>query len=519
MSMNQTQQIFPLRPGQIEDLSFHMRNPRGGNLSDPAAGKTAPANVWMYELATKYQAKTVFLMPTSLFKQNWKSFFKFTHFKPEEIVILRGTPAKRKKLMQNPDAKVFIASFNFFAPKPGRKEKRNEFGVVTQEAKPQGKSEYQLLKEAGHKIEALVVDEWHMGFKTISAARTLHLCWNVHNEIPIFVPLTGTAVDGHLSSVYPLIHCLEPRYYMNYDDFLNQHAIYDFFGTKIEGWRNVEKVKEILSRHCIRHTFEEVHGKDATVTVHQEYEMSDAHREFYMEYEDTAMMETPQGFREAAHGGEYVLRLRQIANCPEIFFEKFGVTKAKELELMKDEGFRINVLQALQTNKRFLVFAASKSEQRRLVKIAQEEGARVGLLNGNVPQGRQREKVDDDFTAHRLDGVIASPDVVSVGYDWNFLDIVMFYSADYRDSSFFQGYRRGVRGHRDHPLLVYVMYYLDSVEVDILQVMESKMETANATDASRKIFELVKKRHADLTLTHDKPGQRLTLAGMGLSKK
>lgn len=509
--------IFPLRPKQIEDVAFHMTHPKGGNLSDPAVGKTAPANVYMWHLWKEHGVKTIFLMPTSLFKQNYKSFFKFTHFEPDQIVIVRGTVNQRRKLMSNKRGVVFIASFGFFANGAGRKEKRDEFGRIIQEKKEGGPSVYSILRDCGHNPEALCVDEWHMGMKSMLAARTQALCWYVEHKLPIFIPMTGTAVDGHLHSVYPLIHALEPRYYLNYKDFLNQHAVYDFYGTRIEAWKNVEKVKEILQRHCIRHTFEETYGKDATVIEHQACEMSHAHREFYEEYESTAMMETPEGFREAAHGGEYVLRLRQICNCPEKFAEEWSVKEAESFELTKDERFRINISQALQTNKKFLVFAAFKQEHKRLAEIARDEGARIAILNGDVLQGKAREKIDDDMRSGKLDGVIASYDVVSVGYDWDFLDMIIDYSFDYKDSSFIQGYRRGVRGERKVPLLVYVMYYEESVEIDIMYIIEGKMKIANETDGTRKIFELIKRRNPKVNIGKDKPGEKLTLASMGLS--
>ena len=36
-----------------------------------------------------------------------------------------------------------------------------------------------------------------------------------------FVPMTGTLIDGRIEAAYPAIHAIEPRYYGNYQSFLN----------------------------------------------------------------------------------------------------------------------------------------------------------------------------------------------------------------------------------------------------------------------------------------------------------
>lgn len=486
--MDQNSQICTLRPKQIEALSFYMRNPRGANTSDPATGKTAPSNVWMYGLWDKYKCKSVFLMPTSLFKQNYKSFFKFTNFEADEVVLLRGTVKQRRALMANPRGKVFIASFDFFAPK----------GKQLDEP-----SEYDELRKF-HTIGAVFVDEWHRGFKSIASRRTQGLLFSLQ-WIPLLIPLTGTACDGHLDSVYPMIHAIEPRYYMNHQDFLNQHAIKDFHGSRVIGWKNVEKVKEILARHSIRHSFEEVYGKDETILEPQEFEMDPKHRALYDDYESTGLFDTEEGWKEAAHGGEMVIRLRQLCNCPEKLVEDLHVKAARDLVLTKDEGIATLLESAIQTNKQVLVFAAFKHEQRRIAEMVKDMGGRVAVLNGDVKQGAPREKIEEDFREKRLDFVVASPDLVEVGFDWPDIDIVIFYSMSYRDTSFIQGYRRGVRGKRVKPLLVYLLYYVKSVEEDVIHIVEGKMDIANQTDPTRTVFQLIKKRHKNLKVSEEKP--------------
>jgi hypothetical protein len=472
-----------------------MANPRGGNLSDPGAGKTPPTNVHLWHVWEDYGVKSIFLMPTSLFEQNRDSLLEFTHFKPEQVVIVEGTPAKREKIMSSKDAVVFIGSFNFF----------------TQTGKPSSPSpsNYDTLKKY-HRIDALAVDEWHKGFKGITARRTQALIYYLHTQpIPIFLPLTGTAVDGHLDSVYPLIHALEPRYYLNHKDFLRQHAVYDFWGEKIIRWENVDKVKQILERHCIRHSFEEVHGKDATVIVPQPFAMSKKHFDLYRKFESSGVFETDSGFVECA-AGTFTLRQRQLCNCPELLVEKLGCNFG-EIELMKDDGFSVNVSAAMQRDMQFVTYAAFHAEQERLATIAERDGARVEIMNGD--NTKHHSRIDKAYLAGEIDGLICSAEAVGVGFNWRPTGMMMFYSCDYKDTNIVQGIRRGVREKREIPLLVYMMYYKGTVEEDVLAVVESKMRLANKTDATRQVFNVTEKKRRKQREAGEK-GKKLKIGGM-----
>lgn len=486
-----------LWPSQIKDLAFHMVNPRGGNLSDPGAGKTPPTNVHLWNLWDEYGVRSAFLMPTTLFDQNRESLLNFTHFKPEQVVIVDGTIKQREKIMSSPDAVVFIASFNFFAQtgKPSNPQPSN----------------YEVLKRY-HKIEALAVDEWHKGFKGITAKRTQALHYYLHNQpIPVFIPLTGTAVDGHLDSVYPLIHALEPRYYVNHSDFLRQHAIYDFWGDKIVAWTNVEKVKEILNRHCIRHSFEEVHGKDATVVVPQAFKMSKPHFDFYRKFEDTGLLEVEGGFKECT-SAEFAIRKRQICNCPEVLRKNINAI-VPELQLTKDEGFIINTAAALQANMQSVTYAAFHAEQYRLAELAEKEGARVAVMNGE--NRKEHNRIDKGYLAGEIDHLVCSAEAVGIGFNWRPTGMMMFYSCDYKDTNITQGIRRGVREKREIPLLVYMMYYAGTVEEEVLEIVESKMKLANKTDATRQVFDVMekKKRKAKPAAIYEK-GKKLNIGAM-----
>lgn len=469
--------LKPLRPKQIEHLAHYMQNPRTANLSDPATGKTASLNMWMYYLWTDRKIRTVFAMPGSLFEQNKESFFKFTHFKPEDIAIVIGTPAKRKKIMES-DAKVFIVSFDFFKPYTNKK------------AKTSRAADFEYLKQVHPDIDCCVVDEFHMGYANFESLRTKW--WvNYVNKMYSVVMATGTEIDGKLSTVYPIIHIIEPRYYYNYRAFLNEHAIMDEYNRPM-GWVKVHKVKAILEKHCVRVTFEETHGEEKIEVIVDPCTLSEAHREFYKDFENTNSIELENEFLNTESGGEVVLRARQILHHPETFERKF--------ELGKDEKIKVHIAAAMAANKRIVIFSPFIPEQERLVKVATKMGARAGLINGNVTVGAKRDRVSRQFVNHEIDVLIASPATVGVGFDWNFIDIMIFTTLDYKDSSFVQGYRRGVRGEREKPLLVYVLQYKGTmVEARVFAIVEEKMRLAAEINPQKRVFNFSQPEKPKLT--------------------
>jgi ERCC4-related helicase len=475
--MNQTTEKKSLREDQIQDLACIIRDKKFGLFSDPGTGKTPPANVFMYWLWKTKQQKTVFVMPLSIPKQNKRSFFKFTHFKEDEIVLVRGTLAQRQKLMANPNAKVFIVGFDFFKPLESKRFQRE--------------SDWDFLCRHHPDINACVVDELHMGFGSITSKRTQW--WiNAMKKMEYFVPMTGTATDGKLSTVYPMIHVIEPRYYFNYQAFLNEHAILDYWGSVI-GWRNTDKVRKILEKHGVRRSFESVHGKDNILLETEYVEMDKQHRKMYDDFESTNMLELEKEFLEASGGGVAVLRLRQIMQCPSALDPQW-----EKHVTAKEEALERHILAAWQANKRILVFGSFHEEQKRILKIFEKHKIPAGLINGNV-SASQRDKIDEQFKAGTLFGVVASPGTVAVGYDWDHVDYMVFHSLDYKDSNFSQGYRRAIRGAREHPLLCYILEFEDTRDQTISGIVETKMKLAAEVQPDKTVFNLTRKEEPKLS--------------------
>lgn len=445
-----------LRPYQIEDLAFLIGNKRCGLLHSPGCGKTPPVCVYLWYVWSEEKARSFWVMPKSLMKKNKDELLRFSHFKPEDIAIVDGTP-KQIETALSTDPKVLILGFERF------------------------RRSWEDLKARFPDLRCLVGDEWHMGFGSNGSKRTQAL-YKCSKKLDRLVAMTGTIITGRLDSAYPLIHLVEPRYYTSYAAFVNMHAMKDWWGT-IYDWTGHERISEILQRHTKRRSFEEVYGKEAKIIVREPVEMSKKQREAYDEFHAKAMLELEDDFLDGTVPGVAVIRARQIMAHP----ETFGIAEGEKTG--KDERLEVHLADAWNDRKPLLIFAVHKAEQERIYNRVQEIGFTAGLINGDVPTP-QRVKIDEGFRNGSIQVVVASPKTAAFGFNWEHVDHVIFVSMDYNDDSFFQAYRRAIRGQREKPLLITVLEYEDSIDQRVFAIVEHKSAMANKVDNTQEAIKL-----------------------------
>ena len=435
---------FQLRPYQAAQLAFHIKERRSLNLSDPGTGKTPTACLYIQYLVQVENASVAFVMPKSLLKKNYEELFNFTTLTEEQVAIVDGSPKKRDEIYKREGCKVFLMGFDCFARE---------------------------WKKLPKDFNGVIVDEFHMGFKSNDSQRTQSF-YKSMVRATYFLGMTGTLIDGRLSSAYPAIRVINPGYYASYKAFLYQHAILDDYGNPIM-WTNHDKIKRILGRHAVKTTFAEAY-KDAPkpIVIAEKCEMDKKHYELYKEFEETALLELEDKYlTDSGSGGVHQMRCRQIIEAP----ESIGIDK--KFDLGKDDMLRVHLEDAKNDGKPLLIFSCFVAEQERLKRICEEEyGFRVGLINGSV-SGKKRAEIDSQFKKGELDIVIGSPETMAVGFNWEHVDTVIFVSIDYKDSNWRQGIQRADRGTRKYPLKVYRLYYGNcKVEARLWQIVKNKQE-------------------------------------------
>ena len=173
--MDYRKKLLPLRDYQVADLSFYMRSPRCLALSDPSCGKTPSVCVYAYHLWENLGEKSVWAQPLSLLEKNFQELLDFTPFTEDDIVIVDGTKAKRLKLMADPSGKVFLMGFQCFS------------------------DNWEYLLGQQPEINALLVDEIHMGYGGSTSRRTANM-WLAMHRIDKFLGMTGTIIGRPLTT-------------------------------------------------------------------------------------------------------------------------------------------------------------------------------------------------------------------------------------------------------------------------------------------------------------------------------
>jgi len=485
-----------LRPLQVEDLSFHIANPKSLNLSDPGTGKTPTVCVLIYYWYVEKNWKTVWSQPKSLLYKNRDELLRFTDFKPEDVEVLETDILQAKPSEQRSLAKFMKTGKGRF-PKRYRKYRRfwdrlaagETIDLIAESTAKVILCGFRFMARFWNRLlhwgaKAVAIDELHMGYGTHDSQNTESL-FAMMRVCEGFVGMTGTLLNGRLDSVYPAIHVIEPRYYGSYSGFRYQHVAFEDEYGRVLSWKNEGKIGQILLAHSVRHTFFEVYGEEPVVYLPDRVEMGEQMREKYDEFAEMAMLELEDGWLDGSLPGVNTIRARQIIAHP----ESMGLCSDEETG--KDQRLRVHVTDAIERDENLLIFSVHIAEQERIVRLLESMGRRVGLFNSNTPVA-ERVRLDQAFRAGLIDDIVGSPETMAVGYNWEHVDHVIFASMDYTDVTFLQAYRRASRGTRTTTLRVTIMLYDDSIDYRVLDINYQKSVLANKVDSTRPILTWIK---------------------------
>lgn len=429
-----------LRDYQKRDLEFELSHDRCMNLSEPGTGKSPTFSRYIYMRYIMNGVKTAFIMPGGIMKKNQEDVCEWTGWDESEVVIVGGGAERRAKQYSDPNVKCWIISADTFA---------KEWREI-----PCG---------------CVVVDESHLMYAGHASARTQAL-YASSRKIKYFLFNTGSILNGKFSSAYPAIAICEPRYYMNYQNFLATHAVYDTWG-RIVAWSRPEKLRRVLRALSVRHTFKECYPNSlGYVMFYETAEIDPVLKENYIQLEKEALLELSDENLDCGNPAVQAMRARQLLSCPEVLD-----LERKPKKNGKDELLKVHLQNAKEEGARLLIFSVFQAEQKRILNLCEEIGLRAGLINGSV-SNKKRGEVDVNFRAGSLDVVVASPQTASIGFNFEFAKEVIFMSMDYQDSSFEQGIARLDRGSRGSPVPVYVIGYKTKVEKRIFDIVRRKMQ-------------------------------------------
>ena len=440
-----------LREDQVADLAFYMMHEKCMNLSDPGAGKTPSVVVFQYYLWSEKQVGTAFVMPKRLLDKNRREILRFTEFEEDDVVILDGTTKQVEQQLRS-GAKVFLMGFRRWA--------------ISWRSLP----EY---------VRAVHVDEFHKGFKSPDSQNTLALFDAFRSgRMKYFLPMTGTLVSGKLTSAYPAIHIVEPRYYQSAKSFEYQHAIKDFDG-KIIGWKNHQKLSAILGRHAIRRTFESIHGREDPIIIPEVVKMSERQRRFYDKFHKDAILDLQKFYLDGTQPGVSFLRARQLMEHPNRFPDL--TNPGQFIDIMpgetpgKLELLDIHLDDHENAETPLIIYTSMIPQQELVAELLARRGFRFGVINGSLSM-KESDRVAKDFEEGRIQVMLSSEECADVGFNWQFcgqkeVSHIIFMSMGFLDTTFLQAVRRAIRGKRSSPLRVSVFEYENSVDQHVFGIV------------------------------------------------
>lgn len=541
--------IYSLRPYQVQDLAFHIANPKSMNLSDPGTGKTPTVCVLSYYHWARHGRKTIWSMPLSLLEKNRDEFALFTEFERDDIVILESDFAPLTKKWTGPTftrtKKIRAMKFRVAATgevtnthayecagklvysAPLKDERGPGWWTVGQKAPSRELPEnpvlvFPLLNPAGNpQFETVYVDEVAKDMIAAAKDAKVFLCsfaflrnhWErlleTIPEIDLFM------VDEHHMG-YSTADSGQTDSFFFVADRCSQLCI--MTGTLVDG--RLDSVFPAI--HAIEANY---YGSKQGFLDEHALDFDDFGRvtDWQNHGKVTAILNR-HGVRhtfEEVYGDEPVHFEPRMIEMGPLCREKYdefhdqAMLELENMEVLDGTLPGVNLIRAQQImghpetmglakgevtgkdkllatfateGQPMLVFASLQPEQRRCVEVLREQGLRVGLINADVSL-KERGRIDAAFRAGELDAIVGSGPTVAVGYNWERSGHVIFVSIDYKDVNVLQAYRRASRGTRTTPLRVTFLQYANSVDQRKYQIVKLKSEMANKVDPSRKIME------------------------------
>lgn len=467
------QEGLSLRPDQIEDLSKYIQFPRYLNKSHCGTGKTPVSCVYTeYEVNTNNET-VVWIQPSSLIGKNADEVLKWCDLKPYEIGLIEGSKKKKLEVCNSKLVKVFFTTADSWA------------------------SEYGALIRENFNPKVIICDEPQMYYRGWESKRTKTFVSNLKPDTKVkFMTATPTP-HGNLSSAYVYCHVLQQDYYKHYKYFMQIHAIYDEFG-KVCAWEQHDLLKSLLDFYSVTRTTKEVYGEQEKFIVRKLIPMCSAQHDMYSKFEDTGIIDLKDSIvSDSNQESQTTLRLRQILQSPHQiklpiqWNEKGEPTKYEVAQVISNKDQMTNkekeLINYLSEGEPIAIFGVFQAELEHIHYTLTKAGFKGALINGTV-SGSDRTKIDQSFQAGELDYVVCSVKTAAVGFNWGFLNTIIFHSMDYGDDEFVQACHRAIRGKREQPLRVLILEYVNSIEPLILWKVHHKSKNTHKVTPSMDVI-------------------------------
>lgn len=440
---------IPLLEHQEEGVQFGLNNDKWLLLDAPGLGKTAQVIHIAEELKAKDKIEhCLIICGINALKTNWKREIE-KHSDLSAVIL-----GERR----NSKGKLEYLSI----PKRAEQLKNNidEFFIITniESFRSSKQDMIKALETTANKIDMVVVDEIHKCKSSTSIQGKMLL----KIDAPYKIALTGTLLlNDPLDSFVPLK-------WIN----ANQSTLTSFkqyfctFGeyNQINGFKNIEVLKEMISQNSLRRT-KDILGLPPKTIINEVVDMEDDQTKLYNGVINGIKEEIDKIELKTSSLLSLVTRLRQATACPSVLtsknIESAKVTRAIDLiEEITSNGDKIVVMSNFKETIRVLEDKLKEMNPLVCIGDTKEE---------DIDKNKQLFQTDDNYKV-----MLATWQKMGTGHTLNAATYLINIDTAWTYALYEQTCDRIHRIGSDKPVFIYNLICRDTVDEIVMNILEVK---------------------------------------------
>ena len=385
---------------------------------------------------------SLIVCPASLV-YNWQE--EIRRFAPSlNCCALAGTPASRKKALEESGADVFITSYDLL---------KRDIAVLSDKT-----FHICVLDEAQY-----IKNSKAAAAKTVKALKCRHR-----------FALTGTPIENRLSELWSIFDFLMPGFLYSYTDFARN------FETPIAKDKNrdiTERLKKLTAPFILRRKKEDV-LKDLPAKLEEvRYAKLEGTQQKLYDAQVVRIKNLLEEKDETGEGKMRILaeltRIRQICCDPSLLFEDYSEESAKRQVLIE------TVRSAIDGGHRVLIFSQFTSMLSLLEKDLEAEGVEYYKIIGATPKDKRLAMVNA-FNEGSVPVFLISLKAGGTGLNLTGADVVIHYDPWWNLAAQNQATDRAHRIGQTRQVTVYKLILKDTIEERIMDLQNAKHDLAEA---------------------------------------
>jgi SNF2 family DNA or RNA helicase len=458
--------MIKLQKHQSEDLIRSQTEPRWGFWNDPGTGKTILSlAIVADQKARGFVGKTVVLAPKSILWSAWAKDAE--HFPELKVVVCYATSAaKRRKLLQTPDADVLVMNYEtfkmFYRPEDKRK----------------GTPEVDELSPVG--VKRMIVDE--SSKLRNHSSQISKAAYRFSQKIKSCYLLSGTPAPNGYTDWFGQFRCIDPSIlgpsFWAYANTYGGPLRRMIGGREITiGWK-LHKCNEanllamLRSKSSVRKIEDCVDIPEQTDEI-RHVDLSPPELHAYVQILQQLQHEFDDGEITQVTANSKSMKLRQITGgniyVGDGMAREVGDSKLQALnELLEELGER-----------KVVIWAEFTAEIDRIVRDLKDSGYAAEKIDGSI-EVMQRARHIENFQTGKLQYLVCHPAAAGHGVTLTAARYDVFYSLGFFPENYDQARARIRRIGQVWPVVHYHLIAQNTVDERVLKVVKGKQTAAEA---------------------------------------